>query len=571
MPIPSSRQLRFAGLVRVSTDPQAKRGESLRTQRKNNTKDVELLHGVIVERYGEGKSEHATEGEDRWEREELKRLIADARQGKFTAVIIAHADRWDRGSKEAKEALEVFRERGIRFFISTTEYNLKNPEHVLFLDLSASVNKFFASNQKKKSLLNKIERAKRGWPSCGQSPFGRVFNRSTETWGLDSVKHAAIVDIVHRFLDGGSLLKLCSEYRHIKGIRNHANLCKLLRNRLGDTWEQNFDADDLDIHEVVPVKVPALCDPDTIQRVQLRLDTQKTYHRGSSRLVNRYLLSGFVYCAHCGYAYTGTPHPRGVRLYYRHNVKHGPIARARECPIGRPEPLIRADVLESTVIAKLFAMYGNPAQIERAIRTAVPQAEPLRKRQTQLQADLEKVERTKKRTMNLVDDDTITEADIKDKMGKLKEQEADIKTQLASLDEQLVNMPTEESIRCYVEKVKDSIFVYDDHGDFRNGGNDVATMITMSEADKRKMLEAVFAIPQPNGKPSGIYIWPTGRNGRQQKFAFAIRGHLPFEMVVPEAVVSTGDEPLSESARAELAAALEGVKLEVGCMPRRLS
>src|SRR5262245_16077005 len=101
--------LRFAARVRVSTEKQEQQGESLRTQRTQITNDVELLGGTIVAWYG--GQEHATEG---WEKKELVRLTQDARKGKFDAVIHAHADRWDRGSAEAKEALEAFKEHRVR-------------------------------------------------------------------------------------------------------------------------------------------------------------------------------------------------------------------------------------------------------------------------------------------------------------------------------------------------------------------------------------------------------------------------------------------------------------------------
>ena len=63
------KALRFGALVRVSTEKQEQQGESLRTQRKQNQRDVELLGGHVGEWYG--GAEHATEG---WERKEIKRL-----------------------------------------------------------------------------------------------------------------------------------------------------------------------------------------------------------------------------------------------------------------------------------------------------------------------------------------------------------------------------------------------------------------------------------------------------------------------------------------------------------------
>src|SRR5262249_48308049 len=159
------------------------------------------------------------------------RLAADACKGKFDAVIVAHADRWDRGGDEAREAREAFKRHRIRFFISVTEYDLFNPEHVLFLDLSSAIGKFHASNQNKKSLLNRIARARRGIPSGGKVPFGRTWDEQNEQWGIDPKKQTLIADAAKRYLAGEPLLKLAKEY----GL-NHSNLCKVLPERCGEEW-----------------------------------------------------------------------------------------------------------------------------------------------------------------------------------------------------------------------------------------------------------------------------------------------------------------------------------------------
>ena len=80
----NGKPLRFASLIRVSTERKEKQGESLVTQRKGNERDVERLGGIIAEVYG--GAEHATPG---WEKGEVDRLLADAARKKFDAVIVA--------------------------------------------------------------------------------------------------------------------------------------------------------------------------------------------------------------------------------------------------------------------------------------------------------------------------------------------------------------------------------------------------------------------------------------------------------------------------------------------------
>src|SRR5262245_66495824 len=136
----NGKTLRFAALVRVSTEKQEKQGESLRTQKADNDRSVQTLRGQVAGRYG--GQEHATPG---WEKKEVDRLLTDAAKGKFDAVIVQHADRWSRDNAKSAEGLEVFKKAGVRFYVGVSEYQLHNPEHVLFLDMATAIGKFQAN------------------------------------------------------------------------------------------------------------------------------------------------------------------------------------------------------------------------------------------------------------------------------------------------------------------------------------------------------------------------------------------------------------------------------------------
>src|SRR5262245_20727970 len=110
----NGRPLRFASLIRVSTEIQERQGESLRTQRKQIEKAVEALGGKLVGWYG--GQEHATPG---WERQQRDKLLADAEKAHrpFDAVIVAHEDRWSRDDTSSGKDLERLQGVGVRFFV----------------------------------------------------------------------------------------------------------------------------------------------------------------------------------------------------------------------------------------------------------------------------------------------------------------------------------------------------------------------------------------------------------------------------------------------------------------------
>src|SRR5690349_8851512 len=101
----ASQSLRFAALIRVSTEKQEKHGESLRTQKSAVTQAVKSLGGKIVTWYG--GQEHGVPG---YEKKEVDRLLKDAKSkaSPFNAVIVSHADRWSRDNEKSAEGLKVF-------------------------------------------------------------------------------------------------------------------------------------------------------------------------------------------------------------------------------------------------------------------------------------------------------------------------------------------------------------------------------------------------------------------------------------------------------------------------------
>jgi DNA invertase Pin-like site-specific DNA recombinase len=118
--------LRFAPIIRVSTERQKQKGESLNTQKSQILQYVANITGGTIPDYcwqycGQ---EHATPGQ---ERALLDKLLADASKNLNDAVIVCDHSRWSRDNKKSKEGLEILRKNRIRFFVGPAERDLNNP------------------------------------------------------------------------------------------------------------------------------------------------------------------------------------------------------------------------------------------------------------------------------------------------------------------------------------------------------------------------------------------------------------------------------------------------------------
>jgi len=506
-----SKSLRFANLIRVSTVAQEQQGESLRTQRKQNERDVTRLDGKIVARYG--GQEHATPG---WEHKELDRLIADAAKGKFDAVIVSYADRWSRDNANSKQGLEMFRRHGIKFYVGTTEMDLFDPQHRFILGMNAEVGEFIALQQLKKSLESKIERAKRGLPTCGHLPYGRYFDTKNGSWAIDAEKQAAIVDIAKRYLAGESMADLASEFK-----MNHANLHKIMTRRCGSEWTQTFRCAKLDIDETVMTMVPALLTEQTIKAIRRRAEANRTWLRGQGT-THKYLLGHVVFCGNCGHALLGQASHSGCRhRYYRHACTY----KAKGCG----KMWVRADQLEESVFSSLFDLFGNPAAVQEAINAAVPdrkKVEEYRQRQGQLAQQLDRLAVARNRILGLITKGTIDDAGAEKELGNIKRQHERHQAELAQLTAELENVPDAKTAK--------QVGVWF-AGQFKRriGGKMWARMLDLNTepdkatwAERRALVQMVFSGKLTDGRRMGVYIDPQQSEQKHKLWAFQVLGHL---------------------------------------------
>ena len=511
--------LRFCPLIRVSTESQERQGESLRTQRQQIIQYVKSLDGTIPEYcWKYSGQEHATPGQ---ERAKLDQLLADAEKGLFDAVIVVDASRWSRDNSRNKAGLEVLRRNGIKFFIATMEYDLHTPEHRLFIGMATEINEFQAKQQALKSLQNRIERAKRGIPSCGKLPYGRTFDRKTETWRLDEEMAKNIRWAAGRYLKGESLGKLAK----VLGV-NAPNLWKTLTKRAGDTWEQRFRSEELNIDETVTITIPRLLPEETIQAIRAQAAANKTYNHGHVK--NRYLLSRMVFCAECGYAMFGQTN-HGDRRYYRHS-------RDRDKPCD-PSLWVPADDLENAVLVHLFAMFGNVAAMEEAITKAIPdhsRLAVLREEMSNLESKTTSVRNEINNLVRAIAKGLITDNEAASSMNELRDRERLLTQEIDKITPQLENIPSEKAIRRKAQLIQSVLRKVYSRG---------SELMEMTYEEKRELVQRAFAGKNSEGQRLGVYVQKTENPDRP--WVFSIKGvlqdfgqgHLPMNAFETEEIL----------------------------------
>jgi len=509
-------KIRFAALIRVSSEKQEKRGESLRTQDQQATDAARLLGGIIVARYA--GQEHATAG---WEREQLDKLLTDARRKSkpFDAVIVADPSRWSRDNVASETGLDVLRDNGIRFFVLVQEYDLYDPNQRVILGLQTTMNGYQAALNAQKSILNRIAKAKRGVVAVGSRPFGRHFNDAAGRWEVEPEKKAMIEEIAKRYVDGEGLVDLAKEF----GM-DRSNLHRTLTEKCGPKWPLKFASDRFNIRETIEVTIPPLLDHKTIKAVKKTAEANKTYRHGLSK--HKHLFSRMLFCAHCDRAMSGQV-AKGQR-YYRH------APGCENCLGG----FVRADDLEDVVIRHLFECFGNPKAVEKAIEEATPNRDTIKEyqqRQERIADGLAKLKEGRDRLIKFIVNGSITETQAEGQLQALTERETKLTAEAERLAEYLDKVPSPALAKSTAKRVSDAMRRFKPKGRklvsarlWAKVSHANSALDKMTWEEKRELLQMVFGGKTVDGQRMGIYVERIqGQEGRQHRqWRYMIKGHL---------------------------------------------
>jgi len=469
--------LRFAPLIRVSTEKQEKQGESLNTQRKQLEQSIKSLNGTVYKWYA--GQEHSTPD---YERKILEELMTDAQAGKFDAVMVADISRWSRDNQKSKTHLAILKKNNIQFYVNGRHMDLNEPFQNLILGMGTEINEFFAAEQAYKSLINKIELAKKGYPCSGQIPYGRTFDSETKTWGIDKEKQKILKDAANRYLKGEGLKTIAAFYK-----MNLPNFHKLLKERAGNTWDLHFKSEQFNIDETITLKIPRLLSQDTIDKIKKRSAANLTYMHDQPK--HDYLLARMIFCEECGLSLYGQANRNGS-LYYRHS-------RANGCKHAFN---VKAPIIEGKVIADIFRMFGDRPKMDQAAQDAIgnkDEIEALHLTIEQGEKELIKIQRAKDNILEQVAEGHLKGPDIKVMMDALKDSEATILPEMDKAKVKLQNVPSQEEI-----KMKTGLLL----SLTKNILKSKKHLEEMTWEDKRKLLQSVFDGKDKEGRRLGVYL-----------------------------------------------------------------
>lgn len=349
--------MRAAIYLRVSTEEQALHGYSLADQREACRKRAQALGAREILEFADEGHSGAT-----LERPGLTALREAIMQGRIDCVVIRDPDRLSRRLAHQLILTEELERAGVRLeFIDFTWQD--TPEGRLFYSIRGAVAEYEREKIRDRMTRGKLQKAKQGGIPHRFHVYGYNYDPATGKVSINEAEAAVVRKIFTWFTEEDIGANGVAARLNAMGIPSKTGrvwyrrvVAAILSNpTYTGTWffnrrncyggKQARKGQDYPLkpeEEWIPVTVPAIIEHDLFERAQAKLTEVRRLYAGRSR--HRYLLSGLVTCAGCGYPMhgeVGSIWKKRVRMY---TCKAKSAGRQRGCGAR-----VRADKLEAEV------------------------------------------------------------------------------------------------------------------------------------------------------------------------------------------------------------------------------
>jgi len=365
---------RTAIYLRVSSDRQAREGDSIPAQRDALRKHIDDRDDLTF------AGEYLDDGISgtKADRDELQRLLDDVEAGKIDLIIFTKLDRWFRSVRHYSATQEVLDRHGVEWTaIWEPIYDTTNPAGRLIINQMMSIAQFEAENTSSRIRQVQAYKVAQGEVISGSTPPGYsiVNKRLVPNDDAQNVREA-----FEAYDRTGSLNETMRRCAGLHGLpRSKPPFKRMLQNTLY-----------IGQHPRNPHFCEPIIDADLFERVQVGLSRNIKVNQ-----CHIYIFSGLIRCAECGKAYAASTRKRTRGNYHevipRYRCSHRYNVKPAQCDNTK---MIIESVLEKYLIGHLREKIGELV-LAYDIKTA-----PVKDRSAQIKVLENKIRKLKELYVN---------------------------------------------------------------------------------------------------------------------------------------------------------------------------
>ena len=291
-------------------------------------------------------------------------MISDSSKKLWQYVVVWKLDRFARSRTDSAIYKAKLKQNGVKV-VSVTENISENPEGIILEAVLEGMAEFYSAELSQKITRGLRESALKCNVLGGQIPLG--YKVEGKKFIIDPVTAPVVREAFQKYADGWMIAEIYRNFNE-RGLRtstgalfNRNSFKAILRNK---RYIGVYKWGDIEIED----GMPAIIDKDLFEAVQLKLHKNKEVNaRGKANV--EYLLSGKIFCGHCGDAMIGDcgkSHTGAVHYYY--------TCGKRKRRQGCDKKSMRKEVIERWVAEDALAMLTDEV-IEQIADVAVQQTE----------------------------------------------------------------------------------------------------------------------------------------------------------------------------------------------------
>ncbi len=313
-------------------------------------------------------------------RPQFQQMLHDAKSEAFDFIIVHKLDRFARNRTEAAITRYELKKYGVKI-VSVLENLDDSPESIILESLLEGMAEYYSLNLAREVMKGLMENARKGLFNGGRPPLG--YDVVDGKYVINEFEAQAVKLIFDMFVQGYSYPAIINQLnkagyrtkfrnpfgknsiheilRNEKYIGNYAFNRRRKRDETGKRSNRAFKQEE----EVVRIKgaIPAIIEEDVFIKVQKKMDSRRVSTRApgpwygiGARGKEIYVLSGLVFCGHCGNKMHGNIMVRGGKQYKYYSCE----GRRAGCK----QPSIPKHVVENKVI-EVLAEVLNPDLAEQ--------------------------------------------------------------------------------------------------------------------------------------------------------------------------------------------------------------
>lgn len=357
-------------------------------------------------------------------RAEFQRMIKDSEKGHFQVIIMYTLDRFARNRYDSAMYKAKLRKNGVRLYY--TEQSITDePEGIILESVLEGMAEYYSENLSRGVKRGMKENALKCMITGGYMPLG-YRKTADKKYEIDPATAPIVREIFDLYVNGKSqrqIVDILNEkgYRTVKGMPFRlGSISGILVNR---KYIGIYSFDDVEIKG----GVPAIVDEDVFNKAQEMLKKNKR-ESGRMKAPMQYLLTGKVFCGHCGSPMageSGTGQKGTIYNYYKcqDRKKRHNCTKANEKKDWLEKVVVQATIekiLQSEVINQIAARVAELAEEEFNDKS----------RLLSLQDELKSVQAAIRNLLRLVEQGIDTE-DIGERLLDLNSQKADLQKQIS--------------------------------------------------------------------------------------------------------------------------------------------